>query len=104
MTNGLQTTRQPINRTRANVIEIPYEDDLLHHLDDDDNIIHDPAYPDPNCPCYDDEDEQGDTTSDYALALRSYRADFYSIAPAGYNTGGLCVERQIAERVLRGAA
>ncbi len=102
------STRQPINllSTSTGVIEIGYEDgdELIHYVDDDGTILHNPNFPDPECPCYDDEDEQGDTTSDYALALRSYCADFYSIAPAGYNTGGLCVERQIAERVLRGAA
>lgn len=96
------STRQPINRTRAAVIEIPYEDDLIHHLDDDGDIIHDPAYPDPDCPCHDDED-QGDTTSDFALALASYCSDFYSIVPAGFNSGGLCLERHLADRVLRGA-
>lgn len=101
------STRQPINllSTSNGVIEIGDEDgdELIHYVDDDGTILHNPNYPDPECPCYDD-DEQGDTTSDYALALSSYRADFYSIALDGYNTGGLCVEREIAERVLRGAA
>ncbi len=101
------STRQPINllSTSNGVIEIGDEDgdELIHYVDDDGTILHNPNYPDPERPCYDD-DEQGDTTSDYALALSSYRADFYSIAPDGYNTGGLCVEREIAERVLRGAA
>ncbi len=100
--------RQPINLLSASngVIEIGYEDgdELIHSVDDDGTILHNPNFPDPECPCYDDEDEQGDTTSDYALALSSYCSDFYSIAPAGFNTGGLCLERHVAERVLRGAA
>lgn len=106
------STRQPIKRIRS-AIEIPYhgydedgfpyQDDLIHHLNDDGDIIHDPAYPDPTCPCHDDEN-QGDTSSDYALALASYCSDFYSITPAGFNSGGLCLERHIADRVLRGVA
>jgi len=102
------STRQPINllSTSTGVIEIGYEDgdELIHYVDDDGTILHNPNFPDPECPCYDDEDEQGDTTSDYALALSSYRSDFYSIAPAGFNSGGPCLERHIAARVLRGVA
>lgn len=101
------TIRQPINLLSAStgVVEIGYEDgdELIHYVDDDGQVLHNPNYPDPECPCYGD-DEQGDTTSDYALALTSYCSDFYSIAPAGFNTGGPCLERHVAARVLRGVA
>jgi len=99
----VRSKRQPVNRYSTATIEIPYEDDLLHHLEDDGTIIHDPLYPDPYCPCH-EEDEQGDTSSDFAFALVSYQHDFFSIALVGNNTGGVCFERQIMDRVLRGAA
>lgn len=99
MAQVAQTIRQPINRTHASVIEIPYEDDLIHHLEDDGTISHDPLYPDPGCPCH-EEDKQGDTSSELAAAMVSYQSDFYSLAPAGNNTGGTWLERRVAERVL----
>lgn len=94
-----QTMRQPINRTRASVIEIPYEDDLIHHLEDDGTISHDPLYPDPECPCHEEGDEQVDT-SEIAAAMNSYQRDFYSLSPAGNNTGGTSLDRLVAARVL----
>ena len=96
------TIRQPINLLSASsgTIEIEYEDgdELVHYIDDDGTILHNPNFPDPDCPCYDD-DEQGDT-SDLASNLHAYQSDFFSIVPAGHNTGGTCLERQVAERVL----
>jgi len=94
-----QSTYQPINRTYSSVIEIPYEDDLIHHLEDDGTISHDLLYPDPECPCH-EEDEQGDTSSELAAAMVSYQHDFYSLALAGNNVGGTWLERRVAERVL----
>jgi len=95
------STRQPVKRLSAwsRPIEIPYEDDLIHHLEDDGTISHDPLYPDPDCPCY-EEDEQGDTSSQLAAAMNAYQHDFYSLSPIGDNTGGTWLERRVAERVL----
>lgn len=97
-----QTTRQPVKRLRAwsSPIEIPYEDDLIHHLEDDGTISHDPAYPDSDCPCHEEEDEQADTSSELAAAMVSYQSDFYSLSPAGNNTGGTSLDRLVAARVL----
>ena len=107
ITRQVGTNYQPVNLlcTSNGVIEIEYEDgdELIHYVDDTGEILHNPNYPDPDCPCYDD-DEQDDTSSEFAYAMVSYQHDFYSIAPAGYNTGGTCLERQIVDRVLRGAA
>ncbi len=100
MVQVASTIRQPINRTRASVIEIPYEDDLIHHLEDDGTISHDPAYPDSDCPCHTEEDEQGDTSSELASAMSAYQDDFYSLSPAGNNTGGTSLDRLVAARVL----
>jgi hypothetical protein len=101
------TTCQPVNLVSASsgTVEIPYEDgdELIHYVDDTGEILHNPNYPDPDCPCYDD-DEQGDTSSELAVAMGSYQHDFYSLTPAGYNTGGLWLERRIAERILRCAS
>jgi len=98
-----QTTRQPINllSTSNGVIEIGYEDgdELMHYVDDDGEVLHNSNFPDPECPCYDD-DERDDTSSDFALALTSYCTDFYSLSPAGYNIGGTWLERRVAERVF----
>ena len=102
------TIRQPINLVSAfsgSVIEIEYEDgdELIHYVDDEGTILHNPNFPDPDCPCYDDEDEQGDT-SEFAATLHAYQSDFFSIALVGNNTGGTYLDRHIADRVLRGAA
>ena len=102
------TIRQPINLVSAfsgSVIEIEYEDgdELVHYVDDEGTILHNPNFPDLDCPCYDDDDEQGDT-SEYAATLHAYQSDFFSIALVGNNMGGVCFERQIMDRVLRGAA
>ena len=100
------TNYQPVNLLSASngVIEIEYEDgdELIHYVDDEGNILHNPNYPDPDCPCYDD-DEQGDT-SEFALTLHAYQSDFFSISLAGNNTGGTWLERQITDRVMQGAA
>lgn len=95
------STRQPVNRLSAwsSPIEIPYEDDLIHHLEDDGTIMHDPLNPDPYCPCHEEEDEQGDT-SEFAAAMSSYQRDFYSLSPAGNNTGGTSLDRLVTARVL----
>lgn len=99
------TIYQPINLLPMfnGTIEIPYEDgdELVHYIDDEGTILHNPNYPDPDCPCYNDI-ERGDTSSDFALAMHTYEHDFFSITPAGYNTGGTWLERQIAERVFNG--
>ncbi|GAC1394663.1 MAG: hypothetical protein PVS3B3_27020 [Ktedonobacteraceae bacterium] len=88
----------------SNQIEIEYVDgdELIHFVDDEGTIHHNPNYPDPDCPCYND-DEQGDTSSELVMAMGSYQHDFYSITPAGYNTGGSWLERRVAECILRGA-
>lgn len=95
------STRQPVNRLSAwsSPIEIPYEDDLIHHLEDDGTISHDPAYPDSDCPCHEEEDEQADT-SEIAAAMHAYQDEFFSLSPAGNNTGGTSLDRLVAARVL----
>jgi len=99
------TNYQPVNLLSVSngFIEIVYEDgdELIHYVDDEGTVLHNPNYPDPDCPCYSDI-EQADTSSDFAVALISYSDDFFSIAPAGHNAGGTWLERQITEHVFYG--
>ena len=91
----VETTRQHVKLLPTSTTTyLSDEEDYILHLQDDEPLLHDPDFP------FDEEDELGDT-SDFALVSGLYLADFFCITPAGYNSGGSCLERHIASSVLR---
>lgn len=112
VTNAIHAIcHEPLSLIYVDHINVQCLDTLVHSMNEDGRIIHDPNAPDPLCPCHFHNEDDSDSSAT-AAAMTSYERDFFSISTAEdagvANTSGTWLERRVAARVYeqqeRGAA